>query len=136
MTARQFPYILRDPAERQVSLAPRLPFRLATSHAEDVLALVDSGAALNGLPYSAGTRSGLNWASEKFIIQLTGNLSMVEAKAVVVPALIADFPVVRLAFGWVKTDDMSVILGQVNFFQEFDVCFFRSREVFEVRPRS
>ena len=61
---------------------------------------------------------------------------MVEAKAVVVPALIADFPVVRLAFGWVKTDDMSVILGQVNFFQEFDVCFFRSREVFEVRPRS
>ena len=45
------------------------------------------------------------------------------------------FPAVRLAFAWAKTDAVSVLLGQVNFFMEFDVCFYRSRSVFEVRPK-
>lgn len=50
-------------------------------------------------------------------------------------AAVSSFPAVRLAFAWAQTDDVSVILGQVNFFLEFDVCFFRSRALFEVRPK-
>jgi hypothetical protein len=44
-------------------------------------------------------------------------------------------PPVRLAFAWAHTDAVSVILGQVNCFLEFDVCFFRFRGFFEVRPK-
>jgi hypothetical protein len=55
---------------------------------------------------------------------LSGNLAAVQARVVVVSATVASFPPVRLAFGWANPDSVSVILGQVNFFMEFDVCFF------------
>jgi hypothetical protein len=29
-----------------------------------------------------------------------------------------------------------LILGQTNFFMEFDVCFYRSHLEFEIRPKS
>ena len=45
----------------------------------------------------------------------------------VLSAVVSGFPPVRLAFAWAQADAISVILGQVNFFLEFDVCFFRSR---------
>jgi hypothetical protein len=54
---------------------------------------------------------------------------------VVLSAVVGSFPPVRLAFAWAQTDAVLVILGQVNFFLEFDVCFFRSQGVFEVRPK-
>jgi len=28
-----------------------------------------------------------------------------------------------------------LILGQTNFFLEFDVCFYRSKQEFEVKPK-
>jgi hypothetical protein len=59
----------------------------------------------------------------------------VEARVVVLSAVVGSFPPVRLAFGWARTDTIPVILGQVNFFLEFDVCFFRARGLFEVRQR-
>jgi len=43
---------------------------------------------------------------------------------------------VRLAFAWTQTDNVPTLLGQVNFFLEFDACFFRSREEFEVQPKA
>ncbi|WP_340626568.1 MULTISPECIES: hypothetical protein [Aphanizomenon] len=33
---------------------------------------------------------------------------------------------VRLAFAWVEASNVPLILGQTNFFREFDVCFERS----------
>ena len=69
-------------------------------------------------------------------MELSGNLASVEARIVVLSAVVGSFAPVRLAFAWAHTDAVSVILGQVNFFLEFDVCFFRSRSVFEVRPNS
>jgi hypothetical protein len=41
---------------------------------------------------------------------------------------------VRLAFAWARQSDLPVLLGQMNFFVAFDVCFFRSRSSFEVGP--
>ena len=42
---------------------------------------------------------------------------------------------VRLAFAWIKASDVPVVLGQTNFFVEFDVSFYRSRFEFELTPR-
>ena len=45
------------------------------------------------------------------------------------------FAPVRQAFAWTRTSDVPLLLGQVNFFQNFDVCFYRSELVFDIRPR-
>ena len=45
-----------------------------------------------------------------------------------------DFLPVRLAFAWVKSPGVPLILGQTNFFLEFDVCFYRSKLEFVVEP--
>jgi hypothetical protein len=50
-------------------------------------------------------------------------------------AQIGDFAPVRLAFAWVKSANAPLILGQTNFFLEFDVCFYRFKQEFEVKPR-
>jgi len=131
----QFPYVSRDPTLASASLAPMLPLTLGDQNLPTT-GLVDSGAAVNVLPYALGVQLGFDWAQESRVVGLSGNLASVEARVIVLSAVVANFPAVRLAFAWAKTDDVSVILGQVNFFLEFDVCFFRSRGLFEVRPKS
>ncbi len=132
---QQFPYVVRDPSLGAASLAPMLPLTLIGSQQVPTVGLVDSGAAVNVLPYSLGVQLGFDWAQETKSVELSGNLASVEARIVVLSAVVGGFPQIRLAFAWAKTDAVSVILGQVNFFSEFDVCFFRSRSVFEVKPR-
>lgn len=53
-----------------------------------------------------------------------------------VMAEIGTFRPVRLAFAWVKLANAPLILGQTNFFMEFDVHFYRSRLEFAVEPKS
>lgn len=53
-----------------------------------------------------------------------------------VTAWVGEFEPVRLAFAWVKGKDVPLILGQTNFFMEFNVCFYRSKLEFEVMPKS
>lgn len=134
-SAEQFPYVARDSSLGAASLAPMLPLTLRTSTAASVSGLVDSGAAINVLPFSVGVQLGFDWQKETRVVELSGNLAAVEARVVVVTAKVGRFPEVRLAFGWAQTDSVSVFLGQVNFFLEFDVCFFRARSLFEVRPK-
>ena len=134
--AQQFPYVARDPSPGTVSLAPMLPLTLIGRQSSPTTGLVDSGAAINVLPFTLGSQLGFNWDQETRSVELSGNLAAVEARVVVLSAVVGSFPPVRLAFAWAKSDAAPVILGQVNFFLEFDVCFFRSRTVFEVRPKS
>ena len=54
----------------------------------------------------------------------------------VVTAEVGEFPPVRLAFAWIQTENAPLILEQMNFFMEFEVCFFRSKLEFEVKPKS
>ncbi len=110
-----------------------LPFTLAASKSVVLSGLVDTGAALNVLPFSVGLSLGFDWDQQTTSIQLSGNLARVEARVTVDSATIGGFGPVRMAFAWTRDDAVPVILGQVNFFLEFDVCFFRSRRVFEVR---
>jgi Aspartyl protease len=137
MTASaQFPYVSRDPSLGSASLAPMMPLTLTGSQDVATSALVDSGAAVNVLPYTLGVQLGLDWAQQTQSVALSGNLAAVEARVVLLDARVANFPVMRLAFAWAQIDNVPVILGQVNFFREFDVCFFGSRSLFEVRPKS
>jgi hypothetical protein len=134
--AKRFPYVARDAALGAASLAPLLPIELVTHQRVETMGPVDSGAAINVLPYSLGVQLGLGWNQQQRIVELSGNLATTEARVVVVSAVVTNFAPVRLAFAWAKSDAVSVILGQVNFFLEFDVCFFRAWTMFEVRPKA
>lgn len=134
--AIQFPYIVTNPALGDNSSLPYLPLTLIhQQHAVPVSGLVDSGAMVNVLPYQIGLQLGLVWAQQTVPLKLTGNLARCEARGVIVSAEVGKFAPVRLAFAWTASDEAPVMLGQTNFFQEFDVCFFRSQSLFEIKPK-
>jgi hypothetical protein len=115
---------------------PFLPVRLAFNQvAFDEVALVDSGAALNVLPFDLGIRLGFNWNASSPALSLVGNLGGYPAKAVRLNVVIGAFPPVQLGFAWSRDPNARLLLGQVNFFTEFDVCFYQSQGIFEVNPR-
>jgi hypothetical protein len=98
--------------------------------------LLDTGSIVNILPYSIGVRLGAIWEEQTTSVILAGNLASVEARGLLVDAQVGDFDPVRLVFAWSLSDDAPLLLGRMNFFLEFDVCFYRSQLVFEVRPKS
>ena len=102
----------------------------------EVSALLDTGASVNVLPYSVGIQLGAVWQEQTTSVTLAGNLASVEARGLLVSAKIGDFAPVRLVFAWSLSDDAPLLLGRMNFFLEFDVCFYRSQLLFEVRPKS
>ena len=51
-------------------------------------------------------------------------------------AIIGQFKPVQLVFAWTQAPQVPLILGQVNFFMEFDVCFYRSQLDFSVSPKT
>ena len=133
----RFRYSTTDPSQSELDSLPRLP--LVLRHGKQVInavGLVDSGATVNVLPYSLGIQLGAVWDDRKATIRLAGNLGNVAAQPLFPMAEIGDFPPVRLAFAWSRSDDIPLILGQMNFFMEFDICFYRSQLEFEVKPKS
>jgi hypothetical protein len=66
---------------------------------------------------------------------LTGNLAQYEARVVVMQARVGQFEAAQLVFAWTTASQVPLILGQVNFFMEFDVCFYRSQLYFAVTPK-
>jgi hypothetical protein len=116
-------------------LAPMLPIRLDRNGASlDVVALVDSGAAVSVLPWSVGTRFGIDWDSLNVPCSVGGSAGGIPGKVFVVNGTVATFPAVPLVFAWVQSDAPPVILGQTNFFLNFDVLFARARGYFEIQP--
>ena len=105
-------------------------------HAVEVVGLVDSGATVNVLPYEAGLQLGVVWDDRNANLRLAGSLGNQTAIPLFAMAEIDGLPTVKLAFAWIKRNDTPLILGQTNFFMEFDVCFYRSKFEFEVKPRS
>jgi hypothetical protein len=112
-----------------------MPLQLTGTISVSTWGLLDSGAAINVLPYRMGLELGAVWEQQKVFVPLSGNLATIEARALVLSARIGDFPVVSLAFAWAESDAIPILLGQMNFFLEFDVCFHRSLASFEVRPK-
>ncbi|WP_437904710.1 hypothetical protein WME95_40950 [Sorangium sp. So ce327] len=134
VTGQQFPFLARASEHVAGSLAPMLPLTLVGGRSVQALGLLDTGAAVSVLPYTVGVNLGFDWDQQSTAVQLSGNLAIAEARAVLVSAVVAGFAPVRLAFAWARVDTVPVILGQINFFLEFDVCFFRARQIFEIRP--
>ena len=131
----RFPYRDRNPSTPGLDLMPDLPILLRSApHTVSGLALVDSGASISVLPYSLGVQLGLDWDAQRLQLHLTGALAQVEARGVAVEAVVGQLPAVRLVLAWAASDQVPFILGQFNFFQAFDVAFFHSRGVFEIRP--
>jgi hypothetical protein len=115
---------------------PQLPLSLTyRDSSTEVLALLDTGASVNVLPYNVGVRLGAIWEEQTTSVTLAGNLASVEARGLLVSARIGNFDPVRLVFAWSVSDDAPLLLGRMNFFLEFDVCFYRSQLVFEICPK-
>ena len=133
---QKFPYKIIDSNLGMVDRMPYLPLKLRLAgQSLNTEGLLDTGASVNVLPYELGLQLGLIWEDETLSVLLSGNLALFEARAVVVDAQISSFPIMNLAFAWTQSPNVPLILGQANFFFEFDVCFFRARSEFEVRPK-
>jgi hypothetical protein len=131
----RYSYSTLYPNQSQLDSLPRLPLTLyANNKSIEVKGLVDSGATINVLPYSVGLALGAVWDNQKAVIRLAGNMANSLAQPILVKAQVSNFEVVNLAFAWVSHDNVPVILGQTNFFNEFEVCFFRNSFEFEVKP--
>lgn len=130
-------YSTTHPSHSQLDSMPRLLLTLKLNQIYlDVFGLVDSGATINVLLFSIGQQLGATWDAQKAVIRLAGNMANSMAQPIVLKAEIGNFPLVNLAFAWVSHDNVPVILGQTNFFNEFDICFFRKNFEFEVKPKS
>ena len=134
--AQRFPYKIIDSSQGMVDRMPHLPLTLGYhGYSLKVEGLLDTGASVNVLPYEIGKQLGFIWGNETLSVILAGNLAQFEARAVVVDAQVGSFPTINLAFAWTQATNVPLILGQANFFFEFDVCFFRARSEFEIRPK-
>jgi hypothetical protein len=117
-------------------IMPYIPLTLTLGdRSVEVAALLDTGASVNVLPYEIGIQLGAVWENQMVSVPLSGNLARSESRGLVVSAAIAQFSPVLLAFAWTELQDAPVILGHMNFFAEFNVCFYRHELAFEICPR-
>ena len=134
--AERFPFISSDTALGEASFRPYLPFTLFHQQASvKVSGLLDTGASVNVLPYLTGIELGYEWKRQTTVLSLTGNLAQYEARVVLAQAIVGQFEPVQLVFAWTQATNVPLILGQVNFFMEFDVCFYRSQLQFAISPK-
>lgn len=133
----RFKYSITSSNQNEFDSLPRIPMILLRGDRSiETVGLVDSGATVNVLPYDVGSELGIIWDDRKAIIQLAGNLSNQPAMPFSVTVKIGNFASTELVFAWVRSLNVPLILGQTNFFLEFDVCFYRSMSEFEVNPKS
>lgn len=136
--SQRFPYQYAFSAYGRIISRPILPVTLIGKDGltTEVSGLIDSGADINILPYRLGVELGFIWDEQPELESISGNLARFSGRGCIVNAKVGDFEIVRLAFAWLRTNDVSVIFGQVNFFQQFDICFFQTQSAFELRPTS
>ena len=117
-------------------ILPYLPLILTLGNRSlEVMALLDTGASVNILPYEIGLQLGATWENQTVSIPLSGNLAQSDSRGLVISGTIASFSPVLLAFAWTEMRDTPVILGHMNFFAEFNVCVYRHELAFEICPK-
>ncbi|GFE71743.1 hypothetical protein CFPU101_43530 [Chroococcus sp. FPU101] len=83
------------------SIMPYLPITLTNRNKSvEVMALLDTGANVNVLPYEVGVQLGANWEEQTISIELSGNLASHEARGLVLSGTVAPFSPILLAFAW------------------------------------
>src|SRR5205807_3928183 len=88
------------------------------------IGLVARGASISVLAFSLFVQLVFDWTTQKAKITLDGTLEHVDARGIVVEAAVGQLTPVRIALAWAVSDHVPFLLGQFNFFQAFDVCFF------------
>ncbi|WP_414513042.1 hypothetical protein [Nostoc sp. PCC 9305] len=132
----RFAFTEVNPELGALSTLPYLPLILTDENRSvSVSGLLDTGSTVNVLPYEIGLRLGAVWESQRLSVPLGGNLARFEARALVLMANVEKFPTVELAFAWTRDRNAPLILGHMNFFLAFDVCFYRSDLAFEISPK-
>lgn len=132
----QYPYLEVNDAHGQSLRRPLLPITLWRAERFVTRSgLLDTGATINVLPLEVGLELGLSWEAMSRSVELAGNLGRFEARGVVLTAQVGQYSPIPLVFAWTRAPNIPLILGQVNFFSEFDVCFFGARGVFEIGPK-
>lgn len=135
---RLFPYVVNPDYIDDGRARPFLPVTLGYRQRRmEALALVDSGADLNVLPYQVGLQLGGNWNDQREVIGLRGIGTRLESRTLVVDLTLAHWPALPMSFAWASGDNVPVILGQSTFFQHFDICFLHSpsKMRLDYRPR-
>ena len=81
LNGQRFNFIEKvDDSGRSVVM-PYLPLQLTNgSQSIEVMALLDTGASVNVLPYDMGLQLGAVWEEQTVAIPLSGNLSRSEVK--------------------------------------------------------
>lgn len=131
----RFKYSVAHPAQDEFDSLPWLRLTLQNSgHEVATIGLVDSGATVNVLPYEIGLQLGARWEERKATLRLAGSLGGFPAQPLFAMAVVGNYAPVRLAFAWSRRADVPLLLGQTNFFTQFEVCFFRPLLEFEVKP--
>jgi hypothetical protein len=109
---QRFPFIEGRNQAGEANVFPCVPITLSYRDCVlEVVGLLDTGASLNVLSYHVGLALGAVWEEQTLSIALAGNLAPLEARGLVVVGQISDFPPVRLAFAWAKSNDPPIILG-------------------------
>ena len=135
--AQRYPFVPSDVALGEASFRPYLPLTLGYQQSSVAASgLLDTGSSVNVLPYSVGIELGYVWEQQTTALSLTGNLAQYEARVALVQAIVGQFEPVQLVFAWTQATNVPLILRQVNFFMEFDICFYRSQLQFEISPKS
>jgi hypothetical protein len=134
-SVERFQFTKTDNTPGEFGFRPLLPITLMDQQqALTINGLLDTGATVNVLPYESGVDLGFKWERQTDRINLSGNLARYEARVVVLQGKIGKFQPVPLVFAWTQAENIPLILGQVNFFLAFDVCFYRSHLMFDIRP--
>lgn len=132
-----FPYRSANNEFGETGFVPSIPIRLSyEGRSINTNGLIDTGAAVNVLPYSVGISLGGIWDETKRGLRLAGNLGRFRAQGILIQATVASFKPVELAFAWTELDSIPLLLGQVNFLMQFDVCIYRSQLQLEITPKS
>jgi hypothetical protein len=96
--AEQFPFVEVDSTTGASSRMPYLPLALTLGQRSvAVSGLLDTGAAINVLPHSVGLQLGAVWEQQTTPVRLSGNMASVEARVLVVTAVVGRLPSVRLS---------------------------------------
>ena len=130
----RYPFMMLD--TQPGSLMPRLPLEITFGYRSiQVAGIVDTGSADNVLPYRVGLALGALWDKQEKLGPLSEGQAGVESRALPILAKIPELTEttdVPLVFAWASSDSVPVLLGQTNFLMEFNVCFYRSQNYFEV----
>ena len=110
--SERYPFTAVDPALGEAGLQPHLPITLTyQDRSVTISGLLDTGAMVNVLPYQVGVDLGAVWEQQTTQLRLTGNLAQLEARGLLVSAVVGQFPPVRLAFAWTRATNIPVLLG-------------------------